>query len=597
MDEHVIAFGDEIKALDNGRIGGYLVRFSSADDPDLVGDYFTRDTNFGPHKTSIVYYQHGFDGTLKSRVLDDNATLTVRDAGVWIEAQLSMRDDYERMLYEAAAAGKMGWSSGTASHLVEREPVGKAYHIKSWPLGLDASITPTPAEPRASVIPLKAYIKGLTDETDAEVKAEPQGEAVEAAPATATDANVESVTIPATVKESEVTIMTEEIKNDAPVVDVEAIAAKAAAAAVEGVWKKLADEKPEMVGGYETLDEAVEAQEGTKNFGDFLLAVRRRDTKYLAQTWKSTLLENEGILGGFLVPDAFRAELLRLMGEQSIVRPRATVIPAAMPSMQIPSLTQTGGPSAAGDPVWFGGVHLHWTEEAGTKTETNPVFEMIDLAVHELSGHTQASNAVTKDSARAGLSVAALLQQLFAGAFAWQEDYVFLRGNGVAKPLGVLNAPCLLTEARATDSKIQYDDVSRMYAKFYGENGVWLVSRGSAVAELLNMVDNATDSRLVWQPNARDGMPGTIFGMPVIVTEKLPALNTEGDLLLADFSKYLIYDIEEFAVDFSEHYAFTSNKGTWRCSERIDGRPWLKAAITLTDNSTQVSPFVALTDD
>jgi len=117
------------------------------------------------------------------------------------------------------------------------------------------------------------------------------------------------------------------------------------------------------------------------------------------------------------------------------------------------------------------------------------------------------------------------------------------------------------------------------------------------VAKLLQMVDNSTDKRLIWQPNARDGMPGTILGMPVIVTEKTPALNTEGDLILADFSKYLIYDMGEFAIDFSEHFAFTNNKGTWRCSERIDGRPWLKDAITLTNGSTQVSPFVALTDD
>jgi len=454
MDDNLIAFGSEIKALDEGRIGGYLVRFSSADDPDMMGDFFTKETDFGPHKTSIVYYQHGFDGTLKTRVLDSDAALKTDDAGVWIEAQLNMRDEYERFIHEAAAAGKMGWSSGTASHLVEREAAGKASHIKSWPLGLDASITPTPAEPRTRVIPLKAYLKSLTDTTDAEVKAEPQGEATEAAPATATDAEAESREIPvktgqpAEVKEPEATTMSDEIKKDVPEVNIEEIAAKAAAAAVEGVWKKLAEEKPEMVGGFETADEAIESEEGTKSFGDFLLAVRRKDTKYLAKTWKSTLLENEGTLGGFLVPSGFRAELLKLMGEQSIVRSRATVIPADMPTTQIPELTQTGGPSAAGDPIWFGGVHLHWTEEAGTKTETNPTFEMINLAVHEISGYTQASNAVTKDSARAGLSVAALLQQLFAGAFAWQEDYVFLRGNGVAKPLGILNSPALLTQAR-----------------------------------------------------------------------------------------------------------------------------------------------------
>ena len=41
--------------------------------------------------------------------------------GVWVEGILNMRDDYEKALYNLAKQGKLGWSSGTASHLVERE--------------------------------------------------------------------------------------------------------------------------------------------------------------------------------------------------------------------------------------------------------------------------------------------------------------------------------------------------------------------------------------------------------------------------------------------------------------------------------------------
>ena len=48
-------------------------------------------------------------------------------------------------IYGMAEAGKLGWSSGTLPNLVEREVTGDAAHIKSWPLGKDASMTPTPA--------------------------------------------------------------------------------------------------------------------------------------------------------------------------------------------------------------------------------------------------------------------------------------------------------------------------------------------------------------------------------------------------------------------------------------------------------------------
>jgi hypothetical protein len=33
---------------------------------------------------------------------------------------------------------------------------------------------------------------------------------------------------------------------------------------------------------------------------------------------------------------------------------------------------------------------------------------------------------------------------------------------------------------------------------------------------------------------------------------------------------------------------------TWRFVQRVDGRPWLEAPITLQDGSSQVSPFVVL---
>jgi hypothetical protein len=156
----VLYYGGAVKALGDGKIGGYLVRYGDPEDTDLVGDFFDAKTDFGPHKASIVYYHHGLDNTLKRRVLDKKAQLRQDDVGIWIEAQLALRDAYEKFIHDQVVAGKMGWSSSTAEHLVERERAGKANHITSWPLGLDASVTPVPAEPRNSVIPLKS-LSGL----------------------------------------------------------------------------------------------------------------------------------------------------------------------------------------------------------------------------------------------------------------------------------------------------------------------------------------------------------------------------------------------------------------------------------------------------
>lgn len=156
----LIATGAEIKALsDNGEIGGYLVLFGDAERTDLskMRDFFTPETDFriSDGTKSAVLYMHGMDGSLGLRELGTGSIKT-DDTGVWIEAQLKLRDEYERKLFDAVKAKKMGWSSGTASHLVRRERQSNGAHkILSWPLGLDASITPTPAEPRTLVHAIK----------------------------------------------------------------------------------------------------------------------------------------------------------------------------------------------------------------------------------------------------------------------------------------------------------------------------------------------------------------------------------------------------------------------------------------------------------
>jgi hypothetical protein len=154
--ETLIAFGGAVKALGDGKIGGYLVRFSTEDDPDLQGEYFTKETDFGDADHAPVYYQHGMDAKIGKRRIG-RAEHKSDDFGVWAEAQLDLRDKYENFIYVMAEKGKMGWSSGTANHLVERQTTTKATWIKSWPLGLDDTLTPFPAEPRNEVVPLKSW--------------------------------------------------------------------------------------------------------------------------------------------------------------------------------------------------------------------------------------------------------------------------------------------------------------------------------------------------------------------------------------------------------------------------------------------------------
>lgn len=158
----MVVDGGAIKDMGSGRVAGYLIRYGSPGDTDLEGEYFTKETDFAftaDRPRTNVFYDHGLDPFIGKKSLGIGILDAGKDdVGVWIEGQLALRDRYEEAVYELAKAGKMGWSSGTSPTLVEAAPVKNgARALTRWPLGLDASLTPIPAEPRNAVLTVKSY--------------------------------------------------------------------------------------------------------------------------------------------------------------------------------------------------------------------------------------------------------------------------------------------------------------------------------------------------------------------------------------------------------------------------------------------------------
>jgi len=153
----VTAWGTPIKDLsDTGRFGGYLVRFTDENTTDFDGEFFTPDTKFwlgGEEGSTHTLWSHGMDPVLQQRRLTpQKARLVKMDAGVWMEGQMQARDEYEEAVLHLMGEGRLGMSSGTASHLVEKTKTDSgAVRIDQWPLGLDGSVTPRPSEPSTSV--------------------------------------------------------------------------------------------------------------------------------------------------------------------------------------------------------------------------------------------------------------------------------------------------------------------------------------------------------------------------------------------------------------------------------------------------------------
>lgn len=335
-----------------------------------------------------------------------------------------------------------------------------------------------------------------------------------------------------------------------------------------------------------------------KCFGDWLLHVARNNEGYLEKTYgtirgKTAMAESSGVTGGYVVPPEFYDGIMQVVAEQTFFRKRAFVQPMASATLMFPYLDITTV-QAAGVSPFFGGVQMTWTEEAQTRTETEPQFKMMELKAHELSGYAVSSNVLLQDAA---FGLEKFLMTLFGQSVGWFEEYAFLQGNGVGKPLGVLNAPAAISVNRNTSNSVKFVDVATMLSRLLPSSqrrAIWVV-HPYVIAQLVQLADSS--GRIIWVPNnggAQDYVPGTLFGLPVFTSEKVSTLGTRGDCNLIDPNLYVVGDRMQIEIAASEHVNFLQNQMTWRVVERVDGQPWLEKPITLQDASSTVSPFVVL---
>jgi HK97 family phage major capsid protein len=296
--------------------------------------------------------------------------------------------------------------------------------------------------------------------------------------------------------------------------------------------------------------------------------------------------------GGFLVPETLRSQLMQIALEQSTVRPRATVVPMESARVPFPIIDSTTNAGSV-----FGGMIAFWTEEAAMLQDANPKFGKVELDAKKLTGLSAVPNELLQDSI---VSFMALLERLWPQALAFEEDAKFTAGSGVGEPLGYRGAgnAASVAVARTTTNKIQYPDVVNMFARMLPSslnNAVWTCSP-DAIPQLLQMaLSVGTGGNSVFVVNATADMPMSIFGRPLVITEKAGQLGARGDLAFTDLGYYLVGDRQTMTADSSTDYNFGSDKTTFRIIQRVDGRPWLQSAITPQNGSANtLTPFVEL---
>lgn len=295
-----------------------------------------------------------------------------------------------------------------------------------------------------------------------------------------------------------------------------------------------------------------------------------------------------GASGGFLVPSQFRDTLLSVDPQAAVIESRSNVMAAGTPpdaAVTVPALDQTGDTP---DNV-YGGVSVEWIGEADPKPETNASFREIELQPHEVSGHVPMTDKLMRNAP----AMTQQVETLMRGALTAARERAYLLGDGVAKPLGIINAGAAYAVNRGVSTEVAYTDIDAMVARLMMDGpAYWLITQ-EAYTQISRIQD--PNGNYVWQPNAVEGSPGSLFGYPVFWHSRSPALGVRGDVTLVNSNPY--YMIKPGSGPFvAMGYAnddFTRNRTRIKVFHNIDAKPWLTEPFT-QENGHQVSPFVTL---
>jgi HK97 family phage major capsid protein len=329
--------------------------------------------------------------------------------------------------------------------------------------------------------------------------------------------------------------------------------------------------------------------------GDGAARARERLQNATLSTYGS---EGVGADGGFAVPPEFKAAILQKVLAETSLLSLADQIPTESSSVSIPKDEAT---------PWGGtGIQGYWDGEAVAGTQKKPVIESSTIKLHKLTSLVPVTEELLEDAP----AIATYVGNKASDVLDFKITDAFVNGTGAGMPLGILNSPCLVTQA-AEGSQVAGTihglNLIKMWCRMpprWRKKSVWLV-HPDAEPELMKAglqigpaaAGAATGGQLVWMPagSLSDSPFATLFGRPVIPTQACKQPGTVGDIIFAAMPQYAAFvKGPGLVAETSIHLWFDQGVTAFRFTFRIGGQPWWSAPITDKNGSTTRSAFVAL---
>lgn len=305
--------------------------------------------------------------------------------------------------------------------------------------------------------------------------------------------------------------------------------------------------------------------------------------------------EGTGADGGFALQTDFAGQILESAVEQSPLLNRLDryTCSSAANAMRWLSADETDVSKSV-----FGGVQMYWASEGATVAASKPKFRELKMDLEKMMGFAYCTDEMLTD--------AAFMTGFFGTAFTLAADRLLtesvISGDGVGKPLGLLNSKAIITvdkESNQAAGTFLGANAIKMQARAMPRNRdrlVWLMHPDAEELLPYLSIQSGEAAKFLWNPEGGLGNFDTqrVLNKPVLFEDSCSALGSKGDINLVDPMYYILLTKGTAKQDWSVHVEFLTDQNCFRMVYRCNGAPKIEKPLTIKNSTKTRSPFVTL---
>ncbi len=296
--------------------------------------------------------------------------------------------------------------------------------------------------------------------------------------------------------------------------------------------------------------------------------------------------ENTGSQGAFAIPDEFVYRAFTEDLQDTVLLQLCDRVTMNSATMSVPCFQDDS--HSATSPF---GINWSMIPESGSFGDAQALpFRKMNLTAKKAGALFSASNEWLAD---ADPAMRNRLEAIFRASLRWYAEHLMWTGSGAGEPLGALVGPgsvSVVKEVGQLADTIQTENILAMWARLRPgshSRAIWVANQ-TCFPQLGTLTVGAGTAGIVTsllQTNGQGagiaGAPATsILGRPLFLSEHLPVVGDEGDIVLVDPLLYLLGDRKQIVMDASPHVRFQYDETTFRVSARFDAQPALNSTLS-----------------